>query len=129
MIFRFAVLVAALCLGFAVLTLINFYQIDHVGSKSLAGRQFNSLWSYWGAYGLIAAPGVIFANIIFWAVYYYGFHFWFRKIWVVQISAFAAGLLMMGLITWLWYGEIPNKGTLLGIILCVAGTLVSIFWK
>ncbi len=129
MLIKCALMFTALCLGFAVLTAINFWQIDHVGTKSLAGREFRSVWTFWGLYGLLAAPGVVFANILFWSIYYYGFHFWFRKIWVVQISAYSAGLLMMALFTWLWYGEIPNKGTLVGIILCAAGTLASIFWK
>ena len=129
MLVRSVLMFAALCLGFAVLTIINFYQIDHVGSKSFAGRDFNSIWGFWGMFGLITAPAIVFANILFWAIYYFGFHFWFNKIWVIQIGTIGAGLFMMGLITWLWYGEVPNKGTLLGIVLCIAGTLTSIFWE
>ena len=80
-------------------------------------------------YALLTAPVLRLANILFWSMYYYGFHFWFNKIWVIQFSTFAAGLVMMALFTWLWYGEVPNKGTLVGIVLCAAGTLISIYWK
>jgi len=109
MLLRFMLMYGALCLGFGILTCINFWQIGHVGQKALAGYTFDSLWTFWGAYGVLAAPAVVFANILFWSVYYFGYHFWFNKVWIIQISTFSAGLIMMALITWLWFGKLVES--------------------
>jgi hypothetical protein len=129
MIFRWLFMFGMICLGLTILTNLNYWQIDHVGNKVIWGYRFRSAWSFWGALGVIAAPALIFVNVLFWAIYYYGYNFWFKKLWIIQISTYAAGLLMMAVITWCWYGELPNKGTLVGAVLCIAGAVTSIVWK
>jgi len=129
MVYRWVIMFGVICLAFAVLTVINFWQIDHVEGKTMFGLHFGSVWSFWSIYGLVVFPAVVFANVLFWAIYYYGYHFWFKKLWIMQITTYAGGLIMMAIITWLWYGELPNKGTLVGIGLCAAGMLTSILWK
>jgi len=129
MIFRWLIMFGVICLGFAVLTVLNYWQIDHVGQKVVWGYRFRSVWSFWWGLGLISAPVLIFANVLFWTIYYYGYHFWFKKLWIIQITTYASSIFMMAIITWYWYGELPSKGTLVGTILCVAGAITSILWK
>jgi len=129
MIIRWLFMFGTLCLGFAILTGLNYWQIDHVGDRLIVGQRFNSIWAFWGVFGVLAAPALVSVNMLFWAIYYFGYTFWFRKLWIIQISTYGAGLLMMAVITWYWYGELPSKGTLVGTALCIVGAVISIAWK
>ena len=129
MVIRWLFMFGSLCLGFAILTTLNYWQIDHVGDKLILGHRFKSPWAFWAVFGVLAAPALVFVNMLFWAIYYFGYTFWFKKLWIIQISTYGAGLLIMAFITWYWYGEVPNKGTLVGAALCVTGAVTSIVWR
>ena len=129
MVGRWFLMFGTISLGFVILTILNYWQIDHVAGKVIFGYRFKSVWTFWGVLGLVTFPALLFANVIFWAVYYYGYHFWFNKLWIIQITTYASGLLIMAIITWYWYGEIPSKGTLVGAVLCISGALTSILWR
>lgn len=129
MLLRWFLMFGIICLGLAILTIMNYWQIDHVGEKVFFGYRFRSVWSFWWVLGVVTAPALIFANVLFWAVYYYGYHFWFKKLWIIQLGTYAAGLFIMTIITWYWYGELPHKGTLVGTILCITGAMISILWR
>ncbi|MBN2467830.1 MAG: hypothetical protein JXD19_06725 [Deltaproteobacteria bacterium] len=129
MIIRWILMFSLISFGFAVFTILNYWQIDHVGARVILGYRCKPAWSFWGMFAILATPALIFTNVLFWAVYYYAYHFWFKKLWIIQVTAYGAGLMMVALITWAWYSEIPSKGTLVGIALCMAGALTSILWK
>lgn len=112
-----------------LLTLTNYWQIDHASQKVLFGHKIGSIWSFWLGYGVLMIPFNLIVSYIFYSIYHYGYNHWFHRVWIVQLTMWAASLSVVVIITWLWYGELPSKGTLVGAILLIAGALISAFWR
>ncbi|MBI2609183.1 MAG: hypothetical protein HYW47_06240 [Deltaproteobacteria bacterium] len=98
-------------------------------SLSVLHFKFSSLWALWLFSLLIATPLLSLANLGFGVSFYYGFRDYNNSAWLILLTYVAAQTVAVPIIIYLWFQEIPQKGPLLGAILCLIGILIANLWK
>jgi len=83
-----------------------------------------NLWKYFfffGAWMMVSAPP--------WLMLYEKIKILTGRIWVPQLFHVGAPLVAALILGWVLFREAPEKGTLAGSLLVVAGLVLAIFWK
>ncbi|MBI2027540.1 MAG: hypothetical protein HYS98_07050 [Deltaproteobacteria bacterium] len=86
--------------------------------------QLSSVWTCWFLSLLVATPILSIANYAFGATFYFGYES-YKSAWLIFLSYVAAQTVTVPVMIWVWFGEIPTKGPLVGVIFALLGLLIA----
>ncbi len=124
-------------LVFASVTFVSFFPfqwlfytcIRNAQNKVIFGHEFSSGFVYFLVFALIINMMMILPNTLSFFIGGVAYHEWFHKAWILHLTYAAINLGGVIVILWFQFGELPTKGSLVGLALMVTGSLISIFWK
>ena len=98
-------------------------------TKTFLGYTFPNLFIFFVFWSLLLSFVMALPNGIVWAISSIALNDWFGKAWVVHLTFAATSLLAAATPFWFKFGELPTKGTLVGLALAIAGALISALWR
>ncbi len=105
-----------------------FWVTKQTPKMSLFNYGFSNVWIFWIAAVCVATPFLSIANLTFGATFYYGYKS-YQTAWIILLTYIAAQTIAYPAMVYLWFGELPHKGALIGGLLAIAGVFVANFWK
>lgn len=80
-------------------------------------------------YSLVVAPVQIIGVILLSYAFNQGYKYFSDRLWVTPTIVAVASTTMQVIIGLLMVHQVPHKGEIIGIILCLLGALIAVFWK
>jgi drug/metabolite transporter (DMT)-like permease len=111
--------------------LVLFKVLDRLPAKELWGHQYGSIWSFLAVVTLVLLPFLYLANYFAFILYTSGYQ-WVGdsfKIWPVQIIVRSTSPLAFIAMAYLYRGELPTNGSLVGLFLGILGAIIAVLWK
>jgi len=105
-----------------------YWMTKNAQTLSIFNMQFHSIWICWLVSLLLATPLLSLANYAFGATFYFGYEA-YKSAWLIFLAYVAAQTAAVPMMIFLWFGEIPTKGPLVGTLLAISGLLIAHIWK
>jgi len=116
---KVTLIVLSMALAVLTFTIINYYQVKYIEEDIKA-----IVW-----YQTRLLPLIILFSMVVAITFNMGTRIFSNRIWVPALLYFSFEVLFAGLCAYFFFREIPARGTLVGGIMVVAGSLLAIFWK
>lgn len=116
---QFVGLFLACCVPILLYLTMNYWQLDHV--RPAVGPLL--------IYCAVVAPLAGLTQFAVFCVWAKAIQLHAGKVWIIQLIFVAATGAMTLLVTWLWRGELPTRGALVGTILWLVGAGIAAVWR
>lgn len=116
---KILLIVFFMALAVLTFTIINYYQVKYIQEdiKAILLYQTRLL------------PLIILFSMIVAVTFNMGTRIFSERIWVPALLYFSFEVIFAGACAYFFFKEVPVKGTLVGGILVIIGSLLAIIWK
>lgn len=120
--------------GASLLSVFAFQWLLYTGTelsktRMIFGFVLPSQYLFWLVWAALMGAAMTVPNSVSFYVVGLAYNEWFKKVWILSLTGFSVATASTFLVAWLKYSEMPSRGSLAGLALIVAGSLVSVFWR
>ena len=129
MFLKWLVFALASFVGIGLFQWILYTGFELAKTKTFLGYTFPNLFIFFVFWSFLLIITMALPNGVIWTVSSIALNEWFKKAWIIHLTFAATSLLAASTIFWFKFGELPTKGTLVGLSLAIVGALISALWR
>ncbi len=116
--------ILGIAIAVMIFTIINYYQVKYIQKDNLVKKLMAI-----GVYQVKLIPLTFIFSLVVAASFNIGTKVFSNRVWVPALLYLTFEVIFAAIFAYLFFKEIPGKGTLVGGFLCTVGAILAIVWK